>query len=248
MLRVHLHDLGQGVRPVVLGLAGQTVHQIQADVVKAGVSGILKCLLGLLEIVPAADQLQQAVVRGLHADGQAVDPLLPQQLQGGGADAVRVALHCDLRIQPHIAVELQLVQNIGDPVRPVEAGGAAAEVDAVHLVVSDGVGGLLDVLQQRLLILRHQVVAVLQRVKVAVAALTGAEGDMDVDSQPWFHSAFSKRCVFSISRKQGRGRTQNSSATRATKAAGSSTSTPAISSASRASTRDSFLAFSLSFS
>ena len=147
MLGVQLHHLGQGVCPVALGLAGQAVDQIHAHVVKAGPSGIEYRPLGLLEIVPASDQLQQIVVRRLHPQGDPVHALLPQQLQRVETDAVRVALHCHLRVGADVAVELQGVENVHDPVRPVKAGSAAAEIDAVHLVLLDGRSGLLQMVQ-----------------------------------------------------------------------------------------------------
>ena len=162
MLGVHLHDLGEGVGPVALGLAGQTVHQIDADVVEARLARVAKGLLRLLEVVAPSDELQEIVVAGLHADGQAVDPLLPQELEGRGADGIGVAFDGDLGVETDIAVELEQVEDLDEPVRAVVARRAAAEIDRVHLIVFDGVGRFLQMGQQGLLILGHQIVAALQ--------------------------------------------------------------------------------------
>ena len=100
MLGVQLDDLGERLRPVGLHLARQTVYKVETHVVEAGLAGVGDSGLRLLEIVPAADELQKIVVRSLNADGQAVDALLAQELQSVEADAVRVDLDSDLRVKP----------------------------------------------------------------------------------------------------------------------------------------------------
>src|SRR5690606_17646601 len=54
-------------------LAGQGVHQVEVDVVEAGVLGQLHRRLGLAAVVDAAQSLQAAVVEALDAEAQAVD-------------------------------------------------------------------------------------------------------------------------------------------------------------------------------
>ena len=57
MLGVHFDDFGEGIGPVAFGLAGQAVHEVDADVVEAGPAGLPEGLLGLEEVVPPADEL-----------------------------------------------------------------------------------------------------------------------------------------------------------------------------------------------
>ena len=140
MLGMEGDDLGQSLGPVGLGLAGQTVHQIDADIVEACTAGILHGLLGLSIVMPAADKLEQVIVAGLNANGQTVNALLTQKFKGGETDGVGIALHSYFRVQTHIAVELQLIENFNDFVCAVKAGRAAAEVYGVHLILLDGVG------------------------------------------------------------------------------------------------------------
>ena len=185
MLRVHLHDPGQGVRPVALGLAGQAIDQVQADVVKARLARRGKGQLRLLEAVPAADELQQVVVGGLHPHGQPGDALRAQQLQVLVGHAVGVALHSDLGVQPDIAVALEHIEDLHQVLGAVIAGGAAAEVDRVHLVVADPPGRLRQMGDQRPVIVGHLLLASGQGIEVTVAALAGAEGDMNIDAQTW---------------------------------------------------------------
>ena len=140
--------------------------------------------------MPAAYELEQIIVRSLNAYGQAVHAFGTQELERGEADAVRIALDSDLGIETDIAVELERVEYLDDPVRPVVAGSTAAEVYRVDLLVLYRLRGLINMIEQRLLIVRHDVVAALERIEVAVAALAGAERYMDVYSQPFFHRRY----------------------------------------------------------
>ena len=69
---------------------------------------------------------------------------------------IGVAFDRDLAVDAHVAVQLQGVEQLGQLVRPVEAGGAAAEVNAVHLIGLDRLGRFLEMVGQRLVIVRHQ--------------------------------------------------------------------------------------------
>ena len=185
MLRVHLHDLCQRLRPVALGLTGQAVNQIQADVVKASLARRGKGQLRLLEAVPPADELEQIVVGGLHAHGKPGDTLGAQQLQILVGHAVGVALHGDLSVQPDVAVALEHIEDLHQVLGPVIAGGAAAEVDRVHLVVADPPGRLRQMGDQCPVIVGHLLLASGQGIEVTIAALAGAEGYMNIDAQTW---------------------------------------------------------------
>lgn len=121
--------------PVALRLARQTVHKIDAYVVKSRLACVSKGFLCLQEVVPAAYELEQIIVRSLNAYGQAVHAFGTQELERGEADAVRIALDSDLGIETDIAVELERVEYLDDPVRPVVAGSTAAEVYRVDLIV-----------------------------------------------------------------------------------------------------------------
>ena len=51
-------------------LPGQRVHQVEVDVVEAGVLRQLHRALGLAAVVDAAEALQAAVVEALHAEAE----------------------------------------------------------------------------------------------------------------------------------------------------------------------------------
>ena len=187
VLRVHLDDARERLGPVALGLAGQTVDQVERDVVKAGLARVLIGLLRLLEIVPPPDELEQIVVRGLHADRKAVHALLAQKLERVEAGRIGVAFDGDLAVDAHVSVELEGVEELGELVRAVKAGRAAAEIDAVHLIGLDRLGRFLEMIGQRLVIVRHQMLTARERIKVAVRAFACAERNMNVDSQLFGH-------------------------------------------------------------
>ena len=184
---MQLDDLGERLRPVGFRLARQTVDEVETHVVKPGLAGVDDGGLRLLEIVPAADELQKIVVRSLNADGQAVDALLAQELQSVEADAVRVHLNSDLRVKPDVAVELEGVEYLDDAVCAVEAGRAAAEIYGIDLVVLYRLRRLVQMREQRFVILRHQMLAARERIEVAVAAFAGAEGYVYIYSQTSSH-------------------------------------------------------------
>ena len=157
----------------------------------------------------AAGVIQNADLRfdavAFDSIGDAIDALLAQELEGVRAGGVGVALDRDLAVHAHVAVELEGVEDVGDPVGPVEAGRAAAEVEAVHLISLDRGRRFLQMGKQRPLILRHQMLAAGERIEVAVAALARAEGDMDIDSQPFRHrSKLQILCVVNVASASSR--------------------------------------------
>ena len=127
---------GEGTLQVAFGhgqvLAGQGVHQVQVEVVQAGVLGQLHRRLGLGAVVDPAQPLQAAVVEALDAEADPVHP--------GGAVAVEAAvlggagigfqgdfgLRCEA--QPGTGRLQEAVDGIGRE----QARGAAAEEHRMH--------------------------------------------------------------------------------------------------------------------
>ena len=67
MLRVHCKRLEKSIRPVVARLSGQTVDEVDADVVKALAARHFHRLLRLTEVMAATNQLEDIVVCRLHS-------------------------------------------------------------------------------------------------------------------------------------------------------------------------------------
>ena len=212
-----LRDEGQGVLhrdlPAVHGLAGQAVDQIQGQVVEFGLPGQLGGLVGLLWGVDAVDGSQLLRLGGLHPQGQAVDAHLSQGAQGAQVYTVRVTLHGDLcvllKLKKLVDGGQQLLQALG----PVEAGGAAAEIDAVYRDALSQGGRLPQMGQQSLLIVIHPALTSGQGVEIAVVALAAAEWNVDINTKLVPHGSaprersFKKfQCIISHLKAERKGR------------------------------------------
>ena len=188
MLRAQVYGAHQRVLPVRFGLAGQAVYEVYVQVVKSGLAGRPHGLLHLQPVVPPADELQYVVVGALGAQGYAVEALPAQKLEVLQPGAVRVGLQRHLGVAPHAPAVLQLGPELRQAGGAVVAGRAAAEVDRVHLIALERAVALPYMRDQRVLVLGHEPVAAGQGVKVAVAALGGAERYVDVDAEAPVHS------------------------------------------------------------
>ena len=123
----------QGVLPLAEGLAGQAVHQVQADVVEAGAAAMAQGGGGFGSIVAAAQHRQQGVVHTLDADADAVDAGGVEVGAARRGEVVGVALGGDFGIVGEAAgAGGHSVQNAGHGAGGQVGGGAAAEEDGVH--------------------------------------------------------------------------------------------------------------------
>ena len=125
------------------------------------------------------------VVVGLDADGDAVEPRPAKLFQGLGIDGIGVCLQGDLGVLGQAEAPVDLGEDADEPLVAEEAGGAAAEVDGVHLIAHHPLGALADVGEHRLEVEVHglAVHAAAQGVEVTVFALAPAEGHVDIDAQ-----------------------------------------------------------------
>ena len=187
VLRTQGKRLGERVCPVAAGLAGKTVDEVEADVVKPGGAGVFDGHLHLPVAVAAADHFQDIVVGRLHTDAQTVEARLAQGAQVVQADAVRVDLDGHLRALEQAAGGLDGVEQLDEPRRTVKARRAAAEIDRVDVRRRDAPGALFNVLEQCLLILRHALGSAGAGIEVTVAALARAKRDVDIDTETRLH-------------------------------------------------------------
>ena len=222
MLRAQGDRLGERVRPVAAGLAGQAVDEIEADVVKPGDAGIFHGHLHLVEAVAAADHFQDIIVGRLVQGAQIVQ-----------ADAVRIDLDRHRRALEQAAGGLDGVEQLDEARRAVKARRAAAKIHRVDVRRGDAPGALFDVLEQGVLIVRHAVGRAGAGIKIAVAALARAKRDVDIDTETRFHrQLLTWGCPGRRSAAaRGDRSDQMSVQTSSEYAAGSSSGSPAMSSA-----------------
>ena len=108
-------------------LAGQGVHQVEVDVVEAGVLGQLHRRLGLAAVVDAAQSLQAAVVEALDAEAQAVDAGSEVTLEAVVLGGAGVGLERDLAAGREAQPRAGLLQEVVDGIRREQRRRAAAE-------------------------------------------------------------------------------------------------------------------------
>ena len=182
VLRVPADDFSQGIRPVRPGLPGQAVDQVHTDVPEAGLPGRMICLDGLTVCVPPADGPEDLIIGRLHTHGNTVHPGFFQQLQVVQPHAVRVHLHGDLRILQQPFPGLQGVQNLHQVLRPVIAGRAPADIHRVNIIFPHSGEALPDMGQEGLLIFSHHLLTFGTGIEIAVPALAGAEGNVNINT------------------------------------------------------------------
>ena len=145
MLRFQLQHMVKGRLPLLEGLTGQTVDEVQGDVVEARLAGVFHALHGLLIVVGTAELFQQLVIVVLHAEAHAVEALGMELLQQHRRSAVGIGLKGHLRVGLHIEAALQFIENTHQGIRAEERGGAAAEIHGIHGVLRGSGAELADV-------------------------------------------------------------------------------------------------------
>ena len=137
--------MAQGLLPACQSLTGQTVHQIQGQVPEARLADPLDGGDHLGVIVGTAQFFQQLVVIRLHPQAHPVEALAPETAQELVRNGVGVGIKGDLRVGGHVEAAADGGHNGSHAVGTEKAGGAAAEVDGVHLVAGSQGARFLDV-------------------------------------------------------------------------------------------------------
>ncbi len=166
------------------GLLRQAEHEIEIEIVEAGVVGRFGGANGLAAAVNAADPLQGVVVEALRADGKAVDAQGTEFAKLVRLEGARVGLHGDLGVGGQVETGAQAREQFVQGRGGKQAGRAAADKEAVHLAAPD-VGQLLfQVAEQR----RHiaflgNVAFGLMGIEVAIGTFAHTPGDVHIKAQ-----------------------------------------------------------------
>src|SRR5579871_444813 len=168
-------------------LLRQAEHQVEVEIVKPGGASRIQGAFGLPSSMEAVECDQQAIVKGLNADAQAVEPGFPHGGELGGVRGAGVGFAGDLRIGQYIetgADRSQQPRQLGRAQksrrsspekegrdhgrRPLKLPCGALDVPAERLdgLPDNGALGLLHI-----------------GIEVAVGTVLGAEGDMQIDSK-----------------------------------------------------------------
>lgn len=168
------------------GLPGQTVHQIDVDLVKTDLARGGNGLDGLVGVMDASQSGQGVIVKTLHPHREPVDAGAAKICKALALEGARIGFQRDLdvRCQRHAftnAGQQPLVTDAAD-----QTGRAATDEDGRQRPPLD-IGQLgVEIGQQRLDIGRFgQLFQKRMRVEIAVGALAHAPWDMDIERQGW---------------------------------------------------------------
>jgi hypothetical protein len=167
-------------------LAGQGVHQVEVDVVEAGVLRQLHRGPGLRAVVDPPEPAQAAVVETLDAQAQAIDAGAAVVLEAAVLGGAGVGFQRDLAARCETQACAGPLQQAVDLVGREQTRGAAAEEHAVHGPAPGQRQVVVQVGEQRVHVLREGRATgapELVRVEVAVGTLAHAPGQVHVQRQ-----------------------------------------------------------------
>ena len=129
MLRLQAGQRVQCLSPLVDGLVGQPVHQVQVHIVEPGLACGLECVDRFGRLMTAAQQVQQIIIQALHSNAQAVDALGQNTGTCRGVQVSGVGFDGDLRARIHLIRRLDTSKYLFYVAGRQVGWGAAAEED-----------------------------------------------------------------------------------------------------------------------
>ena len=147
----------------------------------------LHALHGTVGAVLTVEERELIVVERLHADREAVDAERPQTLEVLAGELGRVRLDGPLGVGRDVVLRADGAHDGLHVVERGEARGAAAEEERLDAVATRGRRPQFEFAHERRRVVGHEVVEALVRVEVAVAALGGAERDVQVERERLRH-------------------------------------------------------------
>jgi len=166
-----------------LSLPGQAVHQIQIEIIEAGLS---RCFGGVNRFVLAmnpAKRLQMCRIKTLHANRQPIDAGRPISLEPALLQRARIGFQRDLGVRSNVysladLAEQFLIKIPGHQARRAATDKHGFDTPPGHLMQ---IGA--DILNQGRQIGLLRNVATLMGIEIAVRALAHAPGHMNVERQ-----------------------------------------------------------------
>ena len=169
MFRGEGQGIGERLLPLLHGLVGQAVDEVQTQIGNFGTAHFLCRFHHLLPAVDTADGTQHRIIRRLNAKRNAIETQSTQGTQTFPIkEAVGICLHGDLGIFCHAVVLFYSLQQLCHTLRPQIAGRAAAKIHCIHRMTGGHRSGLHQMVCQRPNIVVHLLFPTGKRVKVAV--------------------------------------------------------------------------------
>ena len=180
MLRRQRKRAVQRIGPHGHRLPGDAQHQVDIEIIKASPAGKPHRLLHLGPGVLAVQEFQLLRVSTLRAQGKPVDAAVSKSCQKARGEGARVGLAADLGVPCQEKIPVQGIKYPGHLLGLQKAGRAPADKDRVDSGMSIAFGPGVQLRDQCIHIRRAQPHAAFKGRKIAVAALFGAEGHMNI--------------------------------------------------------------------
>ena len=162
----------------------QRVHQIEVDIVDAGILRHFHRALGFARAVDAADAFQCGVVKTLHAETDAVYPGVAITREGTMLDGARIRLQRDFDVVGQAQPRRNVIDDFRDGVRREQARRTAAEKYTLQHPALRERQILFEVARQRIdIILLRQFFRRVVRIEIAIRAFAHAPRNVDVERQ-----------------------------------------------------------------
>lgn len=179
---------GEGAFQIVLGLRqrllGQRVHQVDVEVVVAGVLRQLDRALGFGAVMDAPQALQGGVVETLHAEAQPVDPGRTVPVETPVLGGPGIGFQGDFQIGRKAQARGGGLQEAIDRFGRKQAGRAAAKEHRVHHAAPHQRQVRIQVADQRIhVVVERQRALGRMRIEIAVRAFAHAPGQVHVQRE-----------------------------------------------------------------
>ena len=135
MLGLQHNDIFQALSPGGRSLPRDILHKINADVLKSLQTGPLVAFQEVLKDVNPAEAMKLLIVRGLKADGEAVDAGAEVGCEFIAERRGGIHLDRDLRVVPEMIVLPDRLEKRFDKMRVQHGGRSPADKDAGYLIV-----------------------------------------------------------------------------------------------------------------
>ena len=173
----------------------QAVHQVQGQVVDAGVISRQDGRFPLGRRVDPAQESQHSVGKGLDSQAQAVDAAVGQGRSLIIIEAVRIGFHRNFRMASHAEGLPEGLQDAIDIARSQQGRRTAADVDRIGFFPSIRRSGNIPAQGLDIAVIVAFQTGIGR--KIAVQAFMAAERDVDVQAQP--HSSSTLRTAMKAS-------------------------------------------------
>ncbi|MNI30002.1 hypothetical protein D3C73_838310 [compost metagenome] len=174
-------QVGQGI---VQGLIRQAMHQVQVEVIEAGLPRHAGGTYGFVAIVNPAQGLEFFLLEALDADRQAVDPQFPVRHELVLLERTRIGFQRDFDVAGKGDALFDAFEQATQGIGTEQARRATTKEDRAQFTAMDGVQVLVEIGQQRvdiLLFRQHRAGGV--GVEVAIRAFAHTPRDVDVQRQ-----------------------------------------------------------------